>query len=97
MVVLEIVAQHFENNFAQGEEILVGLEVLVLFGEPVVQHFDVDAPDDVIEEAGDAGHDALKYAHYLHIQGLLRLNLLDNRCDLVDEVQKLEYFASVLH
>ena len=69
MVVLEVVSQHLEDQFTEGEEILVGFECLVVGRKPVVEDLNVDAPDDVVEEAGNTGHKVLKDGHNPHVDG----------------------------
>lgn len=66
-MVLEIIAQHFENYFAKREEILVTLEVFVSVCKPIVQDLDIDTPDDVIEKIGYTCHYVFQNAYNLHI------------------------------
>ena len=55
-MVLEIVAKHFEDYFAEGEKILICLEGLIVGRKPVIEDFDVDSPNDVIKKTGNACH-----------------------------------------
>jgi hypothetical protein len=49
-VVFVVVAEHFEDDFEEGEEILVGFEAFEFGGVPDGEDVGVDAPDDVVED-----------------------------------------------
>lgn len=49
-MMLKVVSEHLEDDFAKGKVILVCFKVFVLLGEPIVKDFNVNAPNDVIEE-----------------------------------------------
>jgi len=61
IVMLEVITQHLEDDLQQREEILIGLKGLV---SPLKRtgsnNISVYAPDDVVKNAGQEGHEALK-------------------------------------
>lgn len=55
-MVLKVIIEHFENDFKEGKKIFVSFKLFVVIGEPILENPDVDHPNNIIEEIGDAGH-----------------------------------------
>lgn len=96
-MVLEVVAQHLEDHLAEGEEIFVCFEVLILLGKPIVEHLDIDPPNNVVEEPRHARGYVLQNAHDFQVNGFARLHLLYDRGYFIQEFQELKYLPGVFH
>lgn len=59
-VMLEVIIKHFEDKFEKGEEIFIGFEFFVVGRKPIIQDTNIDHPDNVIEEIGNAGYSMFK-------------------------------------
>lgn len=96
-LVLVVVAQHLEDDLAEGQSVLLGFEYFEFGGVPDADDVCIDGPDDVIEEVAEKGHEVFEDIDELEVDGLLGFDVFDDGCELVYPLQKFEYLARVLH